>query len=264
MVILEYTPENAGDETLLSLVGKGIVYDSGGLSLKQTAGMVGMKGDMGGSAGCLAGFEALVKNKFPAKITATLCIAENAIGPKAYKNDDIVTSYSGKTMHINNTDAEGRVVLSDGVAYTTKHVKPLFMLDMATLTGAQLVTTGTKHAGILAKDLDLENLTRKAGHLSGDWTYPMLYAPELLMKEFKSEVADFKNSVKDRMNAQSSAAGHFIEAHFDPEWKGSFVHVDIAGPSYVGDRGTGYGAALIIKLAELLLEEHQTKKARGS
>jgi len=165
----------------------------------------------------------------------------------------------GQSILVNNTDAEGRVVLADGVAWTTKNLKPTYMFDLATLTGAQMVATGMKHAAIMGNDEDLEQAVRKAGQASGDWTFPILYAPQLLMQEFDAVNADMKNSVKDRMNAQSSCAGHFIEAHFDENWQGKWVHVDMAGPSFSKERGTGFGVALIVQLARDLT----TPKGRG-
>ncbi len=159
--------------------------------------------------------------------------------------------YSGKTVEVNNADAEGRLVLGDGVAHATKHIPNLdLIVDMATLTGAQLVATGKKHAGILCNKEELETRTLKAGMHSGDLCYPLLYAPELLMEEFKSEVADMKNSVKDRSNAQTSCAGHFIEAHLDPSYQGGWIHVDMAGPGINGERSTGYGVGLVLSLLE--------------
>jgi probable aminopeptidase NPEPL1 len=176
-------------------------------------------------------------------------LAENAIGPTAFRNDDILTMYSGKTVEVNNPDAEGRLVLADGVAHATKHIEGLdLVVDMATLTGAQLVATGKTHAGILANRKELEDKAVKAGLASGDYVFPMLYCPELLMDEFKSEVADMKNSVKDRGNAQSSCAGHFIESHLHEDYQGEWLHVDIAGPAWKDGRGTGYGVGLVLSL----------------
>ena len=140
-------------------------------------------------------------------------------------------------------------MLGDGVAHATKNIPNLdLVIDMATLTGAQLIATGKKHAGILANTEDLEKRAVCAGLHSGDLVYPLLYAPELLKGEFKSKVADMKNSVKDRSNAQTSCAGHFIESHLDPEYKGGWLHVDMAGPAVNGERGTGYGVGLILSL----------------
>jgi probable aminopeptidase NPEPL1 len=250
LVILEYTPTTEYSETV-ALVGKGIVYDTGGLSLKSKDGMPGMKSDMGGSAGLLGAFGAAVQLKLPKKIVLILCLAENAIGPLAFRNDDILTMYSGKTVEINNTDAEGRLVLADGVAHATKHIDKLdLVVDMATLTGAQLIATGKKHAGILANTAALEQRAVAAGLASGDLVFPLLYAPELLQKEFDSKVADMKNSVKDRSNAQTSCAGHFIESHLDENYKGGWLHVDMAGPSLKDERGVGYGVGLVLALLE--------------
>lgn len=164
---------------------------------------------------------------------------------------DILEMYSGKTVEVNNCDAEGRLVLGDGVAHATKHIENLnLVVDMATLTGAQLVATGKKHAGILCNTPEVETRAMAAGLHSGDLCYPLLYAPELLMDEFKSEVADMKNSVKDRSNAQTSCAGHFIEAHLDESYEGGWLHVDMAGPGTNGQRGTGYGVGLVLSLLD--------------
>lgn len=152
-------------------------------------------------------------------------------------------------MEVNNADAEGRLVLGDGVAHASKHIQGLdLIVDMATLTGAQLVATGKKHAAILCNKPELETRFFDAGRHSGDLVYPVLYMPEHLMDEFKSEVADMKNSVKDRGNAQTSCAGHFIESHLDASYTGGWVHVDMAGPSFIADRGTGYGVGLVLSV----------------
>ena len=180
-------------------------------------------------------------------------MAENAIGPTAFRNDDILTMYSGKTVEINNCDAEGRLVLADGVAHATKHIPNLdLVVDMATLTGAQLITTGRRHAGILANTHELEKRAVAAGLHSGDLCFPLVYAPELFKAEFKSEVADMKNSVKDRSNAQTSCAGHFIEDHLAEDYKGGWLHVDMAGPATRDrtERATGYGVAFCLALLE--------------
>ena len=225
MVVMTYTPSSPTDDMEhVALCGKGVIYDTGGLSLKPKTGMCGMKHDMGGSAGVLGGFQAAVELKIPKKVTLILGIVENAIGPKAVRNDDILTMKSGKTVEINNTDAEGRLVLADCVSHASNIIEGVdVILDMATLTGAQLVTTGKKHAGILAKTATMEQRIFDSGLKSGDLVYPMLYAPELLKSEFASKVADMKNSVKDRGNAQASCAGHFIESHIDSAYKGDWV-----------------------------------------
>lgn len=250
VVIMNYTPPIESKE-YVALVGKGIVYDTGGLALKSKAGMPGMKHDMAGSSGVLGGFVAAVKLKLPRRITLILAIAENAIGPDALRNDDVITLYSGKTVEINNTDAEGRLVLGDCVAHASKHLENLdLIVDMATLTGAQSITTGKKHGAILTKTQEVEERIYKAGKNSGDLVFPLLYAPELLKPEFSSKVADMKNSVANRSNAQSACAGHFIESHIDDSFDGEWVHVDMAGPGSQNDRGTGYGVGLVLGVLE--------------
>ena len=209
-----------------------------------------MKHDMGGASGLLGGFFSAVELNVKKKVHCILCLAENSIGPTAFRNDDILSMYSGKTVEVNNCDAEGRLVLADGVAHATKNIDGLdLVVDMATLTGAQLVATGKKHAGILASDEDVEKRAMSCGLHSGDLCFPLLYHPDL-MDEFKSEVADMKNSVKDRSNAQTSCAGHFIESHLDESYIGGWLHVDMAGPGSDGERATGYGVGLVLSLLD--------------
>lgn len=245
LVQLSWTPKRA--KQTIAWVGKGIVYDTGGLSIKGKGGMVGMKMDMGGAAAVLAGFEAAVRGGVKQRLHALLCLAENSVGPDATRPDDVITLYSGKTVEVNNTDAEGRLVLGDGVAYAVKDLKADTIVDMATLTGAQLVATGRRHAAIVSNSDKLEAEAVKAGRTSGDLTHPLPYCPEWYRSEFTSKVADMKNSVKDRMNAQTSCAGQFVANHLG-DFDGKWLHVDIAGPAFVGGRGTGFGVALLVEL----------------
>lgn len=255
LVALSHYPEGASaDAKGITLVGKGIVYDTGGLSIKTGGFMVGMKRDMGGAAGLLAAFEAAVLSKNTTDKTplhVVLCIAENSVGPLATRPDDIHTLYSGKTVEVSNTDAEGRLVLADGVAYAVKHLNPKVVVDMATLTGAQGIATGQRIAAIYTNDEDLERLAVRAGKASGDLVHPMPYAPEFYRSEFKSTVADMKNTVKNRTNAQVSCAGQFIANHLgEYENTGRWLHVDMAYPVFTADdeRSTGFGVAFIQSL----------------
>jgi len=172
-------------------------------------------------------------------------LAENAVGPTATRPDDIHTLYSGKTVEINNTDAEGRLVLADGVAYAAKDLGCSVILDMATLTGAQGIATGQHHAAVVTNCEDMERASVMAGRLSGDLTHPLPYAPELHFQEFSSDVADMKNSVASRNNAQSSCAALFIAAHIGFKTDIKWIHVDMAAPVHQGERATGYGPALL-------------------
>ena len=242
--------EPPGATRTVAWVGKGIVYDTGGLSLKDRNSMVGMKGDMAGAAAVLTAFEAAVTSGVSHRLVAVLCLAENAIGPDATRPDDILTLRSGKTVEVNNTDAEGRLVLSDGLHWVSTVFQPDLMVDLATLTGAALVATGRHHAAIYATSEALERAVVSAGLAAGEPVHPMLYAPELHRRELRSQVADMKNSVKDRMNAQSSCAAQFIANHL-PDPTRPWVHVDMAGPAADNEgRGTGYGVALLLTLGD--------------
>jgi probable aminopeptidase NPEPL1 len=246
LVILDY---DLPDGDRLGWVGKGITYDTGGLSLKAKTSMPGMKTDMAGAAAVLAAFAAAVQLGTRHKLTAALCIAENAVGPHAMRPDDVIRLYSGRTVEVNNTDAEGRLVLADGLAWVARHRSPRELLDLATLTGAQLVATGKRHAAIYTSDEELEHRAIRAGRASGDLVHPLPYVPELFRAEFHSSVADMKNSVKDRNNAQASCAGEFLHMNLE-EFKGSWMHVDLAGPSVTSTgRGTGFGVGLLMTLA---------------
>ncbi len=249
LVVLDYDPgERARNH--VGWAGKGIVYDTGGLSIKSKTGMPGMKTDMAGAAAVLAAFRAAVRLGTPDRLTAVLCIAENAVGPDSIRPDDVIEMASGRTVEINNTDAEGRLVLSDGLAWMAKHRRPRTVIDLATLTGAQSAATGKRHAALYCSDEALEQRMVEAGRWSGDLVHPLPYAPELFRKEFHSPVADMRNSVKDRSNAQSSCAGQFIGNHlFAAGFEGAWCHVDMAGPSVHANRGTGYGVGLLLATA---------------
>ncbi|XP_069507160.1 probable aminopeptidase NPEPL1 isoform X2 [Ambystoma mexicanum] len=192
-VILSHTP--MGATQTIAWVGKGIVYDTGGLSIKGKTTMPGMKRDCGGAAAVLGAFRAAVKQGFKDNLHALFCLAENSVGPKATRPDDIHVLYSGKTVEINNTDAEGRLVLADGVAYACKDLAADIILDMATLTGAQGIATGKYHAAVLTNSEEWETACVKAGKKCGDLVHPLVYCPELHFSEFNSSVADMKNSV---------------------------------------------------------------------
>ncbi|KAI0244652.1 putative aminopeptidase npepl1 [Massospora cicadina] len=216
LVVLTYTPSSPADKPKnIALVGKGICFDTGGLSLKSTTSMPTMKGDMGGSAATLGAFLASVRLQTPHKLHAVLCLAENSVDQLSMRPDDIITLYSGKTVEVNNTDAEGRLILGDGVAYASHDLTGVsHIIDMATLTGAQLITTGPRHAGFMVNKAAFESQVIEAAYSSGDLVYPLIYCPEFFMKDLESEVADMKNSNKNGpTTAASSLAGHFIEAH---------------------------------------------------
>ncbi|CAH0686733.1 unnamed protein product [Chilo suppressalis] len=246
LVALSYRVPSAVET--VAWVGKGIVYDTGGLSIKARTSMVGMKGDCGGAAAVLAAFSAAVKAKPMVNLHAVLCLAENAVGPLATRPDDIHTLYSGRTVEINNTDAEGRLVLGDGVVYASRDLKADTIVDVATLTGAQGIATGKYHAGVISNSRRLESAAVTAGRMSGDLAHALPFAPEMHFSEFTSVCADMKNSVADRNNAQPSCAGLFVLAQLGFDFPGAWLHVDMAAPAHCGERATGYGVALLTVL----------------
>lgn len=245
MLVATYVPAGRSRTSKhVALVGKGITYDTGGLNIKTGSFMSGMKGDMGGAAAVLGAFRALAATGCRHKLSLVLCIAENAIGPASYKPDDILEMHSGKTVEINNTDAEGRLLLADGVSYAARKLGANPVFDAATLTGAQSISTGKLHAAVIANDAELEAGVVAAGRSSGDLCHPLPFAPEFYRKEFASQVADMKNSVKNRRNAQTSCAAQFVYSHIE-DTQVRWCHVDLAGPARPRERGTGFGVALL-------------------
>jgi probable aminopeptidase NPEPL1 len=242
LLLLTWSPRRARRK--VGLVGKGVVYDTGGLALKPRDGMFGMKADMGGAAAVCGATLALAAAGHPDAIVAAAPLAENAIGPRAYRNGDIVTLHGGKTIEINNTDAEGRLLLGDAVSFLARERGVDAVIDAATLTGAQSVATGIRHAAVVSNREGLEALAVRAGRESGDLTHPLPFAPEFFQDEFHSKVADMKNSVANRANAQSSCAAQFVYAQVD-DLDVPWLHVDLAGPAFRDERATGYGVPLL-------------------
>ena len=249
LLLIEYRPPKA--KRTLAVIGKGVMYDTGGLSLKVGGHMAGMKCDMGGAAAAIGGTLALASSGHKDAVICAAGLVENAIGPDAYRPDDILAMHSGHTVEINNTDAEGRLVLADCASYVARKYKPDALMDLATLTGAQLIATGHRHAGIVSNRGGFESAAVRAGLSSGDMTFPMPFAPEFYQAEFRSKVADMRNSVADRMNAQSACAAQFVYSHID-DLDLPWLHVDLAGPAFRDGRGTGFGVALIAELAASL------------
>ncbi|MSP92891.1 MAG: leucyl aminopeptidase family protein [Myxococcales bacterium] len=251
LVVLDYAPPEATGSAV-ALVGKGLVYDTGGLSLKIAGDrMLTMKCDMGGAAAVLGAFQMLVRSGLKRRVIAALAIAENAIGPDSYRPDDVIVMHSGKTMEVNNTDAEGRIALADAASHLARTYAPGILIDAATLTGSQLIATGKWHAGLVSNDGDLEAAALAAGLRSGDHAMPMLFSPELHTGEFKSTVADLRNSVADRNNASASASGLWVWLHIE-DCPLRWLHIDLAGPAFLDNRGTGYGVGLMYELVRAL------------
>lgn len=223
LIELEYTPTRKKGKRI-ALIGKGVVFDSGGLCLKPAASMINMKTDMAGAAVVLGVMGALTELSVEHNITAYIPLAENAIGPGAMRPGDILKSYSGKTVEVVNTDAEGRLLLADALALA-KEQSFDEIVDFATLTGACSIALGRKRGAIFCDNSDIMKSWLKAAENAGELIWPLPLAPEL-EKEIYSDIADLKNS-GDRFGGTISAAlflKHFTDVK---HW----VHFDIAGPA---------------------------------
>jgi leucyl aminopeptidase len=249
--ILEYKPKKSVNKKPIVLVGKGVVYDTGGLSLKPTAGSMDlMKSDMAGAACMAATIYAAALNKLDVHIIGLIPATDNRPGLNAYAPGDVVTMYDGTTVEVLNTDAEGRMILADALAYSNK-LNPELVIDAATLTGAAVVAIGTKAACLMgnAKAKVLEDL-QKAGDAVHERLVLLPFWDEYY-EEMKSSVADLKNI--GGKYAGMITAGKFLE-HFV---KSPYVHLDIAGPAfleapenYKGKGGTGTGVRLLLNFLE--------------
>ncbi|MCH9688206.1 MAG: leucyl aminopeptidase family protein, partial [Deltaproteobacteria bacterium] len=178
MLVATYDPGDASRH--VALVGKGVTFDTGGLHIKARGSMEGMKADMGGAAAVFGAFRSLVSSGCKHRVSLLMCMAENSVDSNSYKPDDVLTMHSGKTVEINNTDAEGRLLLMDGLSWAARELGADVIFDAATLTGAQLIATGVIHAAIVTNDADMESAMVNSGKVTGDLVHPLLFAPELL------------------------------------------------------------------------------------
>lgn len=225
MVILEYAVKPSA--LTLLLVGKGLTFDSGGISLKPSAGMEEMKYDMCGGAAVLCAIQAVAQAKLKGlNVVAIVPATENLPGPAALKPGDVITQYGGKTVEVVNTDAEGRLILADALAYGIKKYKPDMVVDVATLTGAVIVGLGHHRTGLLSNNDDLCERLFAAGERSGEPLWRLPLDPEYT-KQLKSEIADLKN-VGKRDGGTITAAAFLKEFVGDTPW----AHLDIAGTAW--------------------------------
>jgi len=224
--LIEIQYRGAGDEAPVVLVGKGVTFDSGGISLKPPAGMHEMKYDMAGAASVLGAVKACALMKLPINLVGLLACTENMPNGEATKPGDVVTSMLGKTIEITNTDAEGRMVLADTLTYA-EQFKPRFVLDIATLTGAILIALGRWASGFMTEDEDLANTLEQAAIESNDpvWRMPL---DESFQSALESPVADMINASLDR-EAGSVTAACFL-SHFTKKFR--WAHLDIAGTAW--------------------------------
>ena len=257
LVELRYRPDGApADAPHVVLVGKGITFDTGGISLKPADAMAAMKTDMAAGGAVLAAMSALAELDVRVPVTGLVAVAENMPGASAMRPGDVLTQYGGRTVEVLNTDAEGRLVLADAMAYADARLAPDVLVDLATLTGAASIGLGRQHAALYTPDDDLAAELIDAGTASGDrvWRMPLVedYRPSL-----DSEVADLANISRD----PSIHGGSITAALFLREFAGSrrWAHLDIAGPARsdrdageVSKGGTGYGTRLLLHWLESL------------
>ena len=250
LIALRY--QAGGDGETLGLVGKGVTFDSGGISIKPSAGMQEMKMDMSGAAAVLEAVSAIAKLEVPINLLAVIPSTENLPSGTAVKPGDIITQLNGKTVEVNNTDAEGRLILADALAYSVE-LGADRLIDLATLTGAVIIALGSTYAGLISNDDALATEVEGAASRTGELAWRLPLHPEY--KELtKGTAADLTNASSKR-KASTIYAGSFLE-----EFVGGkpWVHLDIAGTAwdvgreYVGKGPSGFGTRLLIDLARSL------------
>jgi leucyl aminopeptidase len=255
-VIMRWNGGKRGDAPV-AFVGKGVCFDTGGISIKPAGNMEEMKGDMGGAA-CVVGLmHALAARKAKVNVVGAIGIVENMPDGNAQRPGDIVTSMSGQTIEIINTDAEGRLVLADVLWYVAKKFKPKFMVDLATLTGAIMVALGTEYAGMFSNNDQLAERLAVVGQETGERVWRMPLGPEY-DKLIDSQFADMKNT--GGRHGGSITAAQFLQRFVDGT---PWAHLDIAGTAMGAPKtdinqswGSGYG----VRLLERLVAEHYEAK----
>lgn len=252
VAIMHWNGGKKGDKPL-AFIGKGVVFDTGGVSIKPAGGMEDMKGDMAGAA-CVVGLmHALAARKAKANVIGMIGLVENMPDGRAQRPGDIVETLSGQTVEIINTDAEGRLVLADLLTYAQKEYEPRFMVNLATLTGAILVALGVEHAGLFANDDELAAQIASAGEATGEkvWRMPLGKAYDKLID---SKFADMKNT--GGRHAGAITAAQFLQRFVvDTPW----VHLDVAGTamsSPATDVNRSWGSGYGVRLLDRLVAEH--------
>jgi leucyl aminopeptidase len=249
LVILKYNggPEGAAP---LAFVGKGVTFDSGGLSIKPTDGMKTMKCDMAGAAAVVGALQTIAQLQLPVNVIGFCGLVENMLGGSAFKLGDVLRARSGKTIEVLNTDAEGRLVLADVLDVALQY-QPSKIVDLATLTGACVVALGTDIAGLMTNDQAWADEVKASGDAVGEALWPLPMFPEF-SEQIRSEVADIKNTGDGRWGGAITAAKFLEEFVNGKPW----VHLDIAGPAFLDGQkpwldagGTGFGVRTLVEIA---------------
>ena len=253
-VIMNYVPENTDTKTKhVGLVGKGITFDTGGLNIK-TSGMLHMKCDMAGGAAVFGAMQLIADLKLPVKVTAIVPCAENSVDAKSFYPSDVIQSYSGHSIEIIDTDAEGRLVLADGLSYLIKNFKSEYIVDIATLTGSSVGTFGYECGALFTNNEVLSKKLQQSGDAIGEklWQLPLW---DCYKSDIESDIADVKN-YSGKPVAGAISAAKFLE-YFTENHK-AWAHLDIAGVAFGDDEfakskhSTAYGVHLLTKFIENL------------
>jgi leucyl aminopeptidase len=253
-VVMNYVPENHNDKTKhVGLVGKGITFDTGGLNIK-TAGMLYMKSDMAGGASVFGAMQLIADLKLPVKVTAIVPCCENSVDSKSFMPSDVIKSYSGHTIEIIDTDAEGRLILADGLSFLIKNYKPEIIVDIATLTGSSVGTFGYECGALFTNNDDISKKLQQSGDAVGErlWQLPLWDAYK---SDIESDIADVKN-YSGKPVAGAISAAKFLE--YFTEKHTAWAHLDIAGVAFGDDEfakskhATAYGVHLLTKFIENL------------
>lgn len=254
-IILEYIGQSPMAK--VGLVGKGITFDTGGLSIKPSEGMYYMKSDMGGAGAVLGAMELVAKLKLPVHLMAVVPATDNLVDALSFRPSDVISSHSGKTIEIVDTDAEGRLVLADALSYIVKEFQPEVLIDLATLTGSTVRTLGYHAAALFTNNNALHDALTQAGEKTGEkvWRLPLWQEYE---EDLKSDVADLKN-FSGKPTAGAISAAKFLEVFTDdhPNW----AHLDIAGMAFSDTEfssqksATAYGVRLLVNYLEQLCQK---------
>ncbi|WCL50186.1 leucyl aminopeptidase family protein [Leptospira sp. GIMC2001] len=256
MILIDYKP--VGAKKTFAIIGKGLTFDSGGISIKPSAEMHEMKYDMCGAAAAIHAIGAIAATQPKIRVVAAIGVAENMPDAKAVKPGDVYTAYNGLTIEVQNTDAEGRLVLGDVLSYVCDKIKPDYMVDLATLTGAAIIALGHEAAAVLSNNEDLTSAIKKASLESDDRTWELPLWDEY-GEDLKSDIADLKNITGGRGAGTISGAmylSNFVDSSIP------WAHLDIAGAAWRKKASgtqpngpTGYGVRLLVELASILSEK---------
>lgn len=251
-IVMDYQPAGQKPLGTICLVGKGVTFDTGGLSIKPSTNMHYMKSDMGGAAAVMGAVDIAARLKLPIRVIGFIPSTDNSVDGHSLKPNEIISSYSGKTIEVIDTDAEGRLILADGLSYAVRNYQPDVLIDMATLTGSTIRTLGYAAGGLFSNDSQLTERLMRAGEESGErlWPFPMW---DEFKDGLKSDVADVKN-LSSKPTAGAIYAAKFLEVFIDkhPSW----AHLDIAGVAITESEfaaqksATAYGVRLMAEFFE--------------